>query len=215
LGVDLDRIKFVPRKLGGNSEIRILIAASFREKKGIPYGVDAFGRLTKKHENLRLTIIGDSRGSPEEEKQKEDILAAINKYHLDSCVKLTSYLPYTLFLRELGNHHIFLSPSVRASNGDTEGGAPVSIIEASASGMPILSTTHCDIPEVVINAESGYLVPERNVDALAEKLELLISNSGMWEQMGQKGREHIEKNYNIMTQVQRLEEIYDTVGKRR
>ena len=213
LGVDLDRIKFVPRKPEKNGEIRILIAASFREKKGIHYAVEAFGRVRQKHKSLQLTIIGDSKGSQQEEKEKKNILAVINKYHLDSCVKMMGYQPYPVFLRELGNHHIFLSPSVHASNGDVEGGAPIAIIEASASGMPILSTTHCDIPEVVINRESGYLVSERDVHALSEKLEFLISNSDMWEQMGQKGREHIEKNYNITTQVQRLEEIYDTVVK--
>ena len=94
-------------------------------------------------------------------------------------------------------HHIFLSPSIHASNGDTEGGAPVAIIETSTSGMPIISTYHCDIPEVVIDEKSGYLMPERDVDALAERLEFLITNSGIWKQMGQKGREHIEENYNI------------------
>ncbi len=214
LGVDLDRIKFVPRKPEENGEIRILSVASFREKKGIPYAVEAFGKVREKHENLRLTIIGDSRGSPQEEKEKQSILAAINKYHLNSCVKMMGYQPYSVFLKELSKHHIFLSPSVHASNGDTEGGVPVSIIETSASGMPILSTTHCDIPEVVVDGESGYLVAERNVDALTEKLEFLISNPDIWEQMGQKGREHIEKNYSIMTQVQRLEEIYDMVVKR-
>ena len=213
LGVDLDRIKFVPRKPEENGEIRILIAASFREKKGLPYAVEAFGKVREKHKNLRLTIIGDSRGSPQAEKEKENILAAINKYHLNSCVKMMGYQPYTVFLRELGNHHIFLSPSIHAVNGDFEGGVPVSIIEAAASGMPILSTTHCDIPEVIVDGESGYLVLERNVDALTEKLEFLISNSDMWKQTGQKGREHIEKNYNITTQVQRLEEIYDIVVK--
>lgn len=211
LGIDLDRTKFVPRKLEENGQIRILIAAAFREKKGIPYAVEAFAKVREKCDNLRLTIIGDSRGNPQEEKEKEKILAAINKYHLDSCVKMMGYQPYTAFLRELGNHHIFLSPSVHASNGDIEGGVPVSIIEASASGMPILSTTHCDIPEVVVDGESGYLVPERNVDALTEKLEFLISNSDLWEYIGQKGRQHIEKNYNITGTVQRLEEIYDTV----
>jgi len=77
--------------------------------------------------------------------------------------------------------------------------------------MPVLSTTHCDIPEVVINGESGYLVPEKDVDALAEKLEFLILNPDLWKNMGLSGRKHIEANYDLKKQVKRLEEIYDKI----
>lgn len=215
LGIDLDQIGFVPRELEENGEIRILIAASFREKKGIPYAIEAFGRVRQKHKNLYLTIIGDSTGTPKEEKEKQRILAIIDKHGLDRCVNMMGYQSYPVFLRELRKHHILLAPSVHASDGDTEGGAPVSIIEASASGMPIVSTTHCDIPEVVMDGRTGYLVPERDVDALAAKLEFLVSNPDLWEQMGQKGQEHIEENYNVITQAQRLERIYDSVVKGR
>jgi len=211
LGIDLDRIKFVPRELGKDEEIRILIAGSFREKKGIPYAVEAFGQVREKHKNLELTIIGDSGGAPREEREKQKILATIEKYHLRDRVRLLGYQPHRVFQQELYKHHIFLSPSITASDGDTEGGAPVSIIEASASGMPILSTTHCDIPEVVMDGESGYLVPERDVDALAAKLEILVSNPDLWKQMGQEWRRHIEENYDVKKQVQRLEGIYDEV----
>jgi len=213
LGVDLDQIKFVPRKLDEDEEIKILISSSFREKKGIPYAVEAFGRVKQTYPNLKLklTIIGDSGGSREEEEEKEKIFNMIQKYNLRDCVNILGYQVYSIFLRELYKHHIFLHPSVHASDNDTEGGVPVSIIEASASGMPILSTTHCDIPEVVINEESGYLVSEKDVDALVEKLEFLILNSDLWRNMGLCGREHIRKNYNIKEQVRKLEKIYDKV----
>ena len=209
LGIDLDQIDFVLRKPKEDEEIRILISAHFREKKGIPYAVEAFGRVKQAHPELKLklTIIGDSIGGRREEEEKKKIFKTIQKHNLKDCVNLLGYQPYPVFLRELCRHHIFLHPSVHASDGDTEGGAPVSIIEASASGMPILSTTHCDIPEVVIDGQSGYLVPERDVDALVEKLEFLVFNPEIWEQMGKKGREHVEKNYDVIAQVQRLEEI--------
>ena len=213
LGIDLGKIKFIPRKVGEDKKIRILISASFREKKGIPYAVEAFGRIKQAHPELRLklTIIGDSRGSIEEKNEKKKILNIIQEYNLKDCVAMLGYKPYPVFLRELYKHHIFLHPSIHASDGDTEGGAPVSIIEASASGMPILSTMHCDIPEVVKNGQSGYLVPERGIDDLSKRLEYLVLNPGKWEQMAKNGRIHIEKNYDIKKQVQKLEEIYDKV----
>lgn len=133
-----------------------------------------------------------------EREKKEKILITIKKYELNDCVKMMEYQPHSIFLREVERHHIFLSPSVHAGDGDTEGGIPVSIIEASASGMPILSTNHCDIPrEAVMDGKNGYLVPERNVDALTEKLEFLVSNPSIWEKMGEERRKYVEKNYNI------------------
>ena len=148
LGIDLERIKFVPRKLERSDKICVLIAGSFREKKGIPYAIEAFGRVGQAYPQLKLelTIVGDSTGAPREKEEKDKILMAIKKYRLDDCVRMMGYQPHSVFLREVERHHIFLSPSVHARDGDTEGGVPVSIIEASASGMPILSTNHCDIP---------------------------------------------------------------------
>ena len=215
LGIDLDKIKFIPRKISEDKKIRILIAASFREKKGIPYAIEAFGIVKKAYPNLklRLTLVGDSNGSSKGESEKKKILKMIKKYNLKECVKILGYQPHSILIKEFYKNHIFLHPSVHASSGDTEGGAPVSIIEASASGMPILSTTHCDIPEIVINGKSGYLVPERDIEALVAKLKVFVCNPEKWEEMGKEGSLHIEKNYNIKKQVQRLEEVYDKVLK--
>jgi len=215
LGIDLEAIKFVPRKLEKDEGIRILISASFREKKGISYAVEAFGKVKQSHPELRLklTIIGDSGGSTTGEIEKKKILDIIKKYNLKDYVDMLGYQLYPVFLRELYKHHIFLHPSIHASDGDTEGGAPVSIIEASASGMPILSTMHCDIPEGVKNGESGYLVPERDIGALTERLEFLVYNPEIWAKMGKLGRGHIEKNYDTKKQVKKLEEIYSKILK--
>ena len=79
----------------------------------------------------------------------------------------------------------------------------------SASGMPILSTRHCDIPEVVVDGKSGFLVNERDIDNLTKKLEFLILNPKKWRAMGEYGRRHIETEYDIKKQVNKLEEIYD------
>jgi colanic acid/amylovoran biosynthesis glycosyltransferase len=212
LGVDVDRIKFVPRRLEGD-EFRILIAGNFVEKKGIPYAVEAFGRVKQNNPgiNMKLTIIGDSPATEEGKKEKTKIRNVMQKYSLVECTNMLGYQPHSTFLDEIYNNHIFISPSIHAANRDTEGGLPVAIIEASASGMIVLSTNHCDIPEAVLNGESGYLVPERDVNSLVNKLEYLVSRPDIWESMGKRGRRHIEENYNVITQVQKLEKIYDVV----
>jgi colanic acid/amylovoran biosynthesis glycosyltransferase len=212
LGINLNEIKYIPRKISDkNKEIKLLISASFREKKGIPYAIEACGHIVNNNPNLniKLTVIGDSRGKPEEEKTKQEIFEIIKKYDIEDKITFMGYQPYNIYLNELYNHHIFIHPSIHASNGDSEGGAPVSIIEASASGMPVLSTTHCDIPEVIINGKSGYLVSERSVSALIDKLNQLIFESDSWEEIGVYGRKHIEKEFNIEKQINKLENEYD------
>lgn len=213
LGVDLDTILFAPKKLQPDETIKVLTAASFTEKKGIPYAVEAFGRVKQSNPDLKiqLTVIGDSRGKTEEEKIKKRILDLIQKYAMENHIRLLGYQPYDVWLQELSRSHIFIHPSLQAENGDTEGGAPVSIIEASAAGLPILSTTHCDIPEIVLDRESGYLVPEKDTGALEEKLMFLISHPDIWEKLGRTGRNHIQKEYNIISQSKRLKDIYDQI----
>jgi colanic acid/amylovoran biosynthesis glycosyltransferase len=172
LGIDLERVAYQPRKIGLDGRVAILIASSFREKKGIPYALEAIGRFRMAHPGIqcKITIIGDSSGTESEELQKQSTLQTIQKYRLEDTVRLLGYQTHDVFIEELFEHHIFMAPSVHASDGDTEGGAPVSIIEASASGMPVISTLHCDIPEVILDGESGYLVPERDVDGLRKLL---------------------------------------------
>jgi colanic acid/amylovoran/stewartan biosynthesis glycosyltransferase WcaL/AmsK/CpsK len=212
LGVDLEKIPFKPRKIQENKPIRILVAGTFREKKGIPYAINAVGELRKKHFDVHLTIIGDSTGQKLEEEEKKKIFRAIDKYDLRSKVHLLGFQPQEMLMEQAYNHHIFLSPSVTASNGDTEGGAPVSIIEMVASGMPVISSRHCDIPEAIPENICGLLADERDVDGLVRQLEWLVEHTDQWEALTARGRKHIEENYNARLQGKWLEKIYESLG---
>jgi len=212
IGVDLDKIKFLPRKIGEDRQIKILISARFCEKKGIPFALKAFALVRKENlgVNLMLTIIGDAnKNSSSDCYEKRKIIGLVKEHSLEGNVRFLGFKKYSEFLQELYNHHIFLSPSITAVNGDAEGGAPVSIIEASASGMPVISTLHCDIPEIILNGKSGYLVPEQDIESLKDKLNYLIHNHNEWVKMGLEGRRHIEKYYNIVNNVKKIKELYD------
>jgi colanic acid/amylovoran biosynthesis glycosyltransferase len=69
-------------------------------------------------------------------------------------------------------------------------------MDGQAAGLPVLSTRHSGIPEVVPDGQSGFLVPERDVPALAERLLFLVTHPDRWPEMGRAGRRHIEQNYN-------------------
>lgn len=197
LGVSVRSIRFVPRTIDENGPLRILIAGTFREKKGIPDALEAIGRLRRYHPNVLVTIIGDSTGKSREEAEKRRIAEVIAQYDLGHVVTLLGFQPHARLFEEAYKHHVFLSPSVTASDGDTEGGAPVTLIEMAATGMPIVSTTHCDIPEVVLHGESGLLCPERNPTALAEALLMIANDPQYLPNMGLRGRQHIEAHFDL------------------
>ncbi len=210
LGVDVDNIHFQTRSRQSDEPLKILMAATFTAKKGFPDGVEAVGRLYHEHGiPIQLTMIGDARATQKDQQEKERILATLDKWKLRSFTRLLGYQPYDTLFKEAYQHHIFLSPSRMAPDGDTEGGAPVSLIDMQATGMPVVSTTHCDIPEVVQHGRAGFLSPEGDIDSLVQNLYQLAQNSHHWADIGTAGRQHIEKEYNTRIQGQRLAAIYE------
>ena len=104
--------------------------------------------------------------------------------------------------------HLFVLPSVTAADGNQEG-VPVVLMEAQASGLPVVSTLFTGVPEVVADGKSGFLVSERDVSALAEKLEYLIDHPDLWPKMGRAGSNLVEENYNIKKLNLKLVKIFE------
>lgn len=202
LGAEMSKIEFRPRVLD-DGPVRVLMAAAFVEKKGFVDGIHAFAKASRSR-SMELTIIGDGPLRPQ-------IEAAIAEERLEN-VRLLGYQPYAVLMAEAERAHIFMHPSVTAANGDTEGGAPVCLIDMQASGLPVISTTHADIPEVVIDGRTGLLVPEHDIDGLAERLNYLVDHPQTWSVMGAAGRAHVQKEYDIAEQRRKLEIIYDRLS---
>jgi colanic acid/amylovoran biosynthesis glycosyltransferase len=96
---------------------------------------------------------------------------------------------------------------VTTENGDQEG-IPVALMEALSQGLPVLSTQHSGIPELVQDGKFGFLVPERDVDALAEKLEYLIEHPELWPKMGRAGRDYVARHHDINRLNDQLVNLY-------
>ncbi len=209
LGVDLDRFPFRVRSLSPGEPLRVLITGSFREKKGIPDAMDALGRLHRSGIPFEVTVIGDAGGLPRGIEEKKRILAAVARNGLEERIRFLGYQPYGVFIEEAYRHHVFLSPSATASDGDTEGGVPVSILEMAATGMPVVTTTHCDIPYALGGLDGGgFFASERNPAALAEHLTWLFERPDGWEAPVSRIRAHLEAEYDWRVVGRRLLENY-------
>jgi len=110
-------------------------------------------------------------------------------------------------LRLYQEAHVFLLPSVTAADGDMEG-VPVVLMEALATGMPAVASNHSGISEVIIDGQTGFLVPERDVDALAEHVQYVLDNPQLWPGTGRRGRNLVEEQYDISKLNRKLESIY-------
>lgn len=199
IGVNLD--EFTPTKRNNKTEkVRLLSVARLVEKKGLYFSISAFSYISKNYPNVEYDIVGDGE-LREPLKELVDLLGIEGRvqFHGDKTKKeiITFY----------DRSDIFVLPSITGSDGNTEGQGLV-LQEAQAMELPIVSTWHNGIPEGVQDGITGYLVPEKDIQKLADKIELLIKNSQLRQEMGKKGRKFISNNFNNATLGKKLETIY-------
>ena len=200
MGVDTSRFLFTPRKPREDGKVRILTIARLVEKKGVQYGIQALAKVLKKYPHLEYKIAGDGPS-------KTELKSLIDGLNVNGHVKLLGWKRHEEIVELMRNADILLAPSVTGKDGDQEG-IPVVLMEALAQGLPVLSTQHSAIPELVQDGKFGLLVPERDVDALAEKLEYLIEHPERWSEMGRAGRDYVTIYYNIDKLNDQLANLY-------
>lgn len=200
IALHLVNYKFKPRIWDGKRPIRLLFVGRFVEKKGLEYAIRALGKI-KRGYCFQFRIIGG--GSLEER-----LHALSSNLGLSEKIVWLGIQAHRRVIEEIQSCDILIQPSVTAHNGDSEGGAPTIILEAQACGLPVISTTHADIPYIVCPNESALLSPERDVNSLANNISHLLDNSESWHRMGKIGREHVEKFHDIRKEVIALENIY-------
>jgi len=207
VGVRVEDFVFQERKLNPGEPMRVITIARFVEKKGLEYSLRAIAEVQKRRGGIKYDLIGDGplRGQIEK---------LIGELQLEEVVKLHGYCEGKRVHELMAQAHILLLSSVTAADGDQEC-TPVSLMDAQAAGMPVLSTRHSGIPEVVRDGQSGFLVPERDVPALAERLIYLADHPQLWLEMGRAGRKHVESTYNCKTLSHQLVQIYqETISQR-
>jgi colanic acid/amylovoran biosynthesis glycosyltransferase len=209
LGVDLERISFAPRSWAPGEPLRILMAAAFRQKKGLPYALRALAELLRVRPELdvQVTVVGDASQDAGEQAEKRLIVEAAGLLGPER-VRFVGFQPHDRLFELARDHHVFLSPSVVADDGDTEGGAPVGIIELAAAGLAVVSTTHCDIPNVLQGPAAALLASEKDIQGLAQRLDWLTTHRDEWNALVHTVRNDLEQRFDSRRQAQALAEHY-------
>lgn len=200
MGIDAGHFAYLERRPAPDEPVRLVTICRLVEKKGVEYGIRAAARLTAEGRRVRYAIVGDGP-------LRDDLERLARELQLGETVTFLGAQEHDAVLAALQNSHIALAPSVTGRDGDQEG-IPVSLMEAMATGMPVVSTTHSGIPELVQDGVSGLLVPERDDTALAAALARLIDRPAAWPDMGRAGRRQVLEHFDIATLNDRLVERF-------
>jgi colanic acid/amylovoran/stewartan biosynthesis glycosyltransferase WcaL/AmsK/CpsK len=160
------------------------------EKKGIEFALRALGQLSNSNPRLdwAYTVIGGGE-------LLADLKQLAKSLDIADRVIFLGARPHSEVKQRLREAHVFLLPSVTAHDGDVEG-IPVSLMEAMAAGLTVVSTYHSGIPELIEDQKTGFLVPERDVEALARKLLWIAENPTECEHIALAARRKIEADFN-------------------
>ncbi len=192
----IDPARFLPtiRNSGQLVAVGRLVA-----KKAPHITIAAFGKISSKFPDARLDIIGDGPLFDKCQAQIEE-LGLVEK------IKLHGRQSHAVVSEMMGKASGFLQHSVTAASGDVEG-MPVSILEAMACALPVVSTRHSGIQEAVLHGETGLLVDEMDLDAMAEAIALILSAPEKAKTMGHAARKRVIERYTQEKTSERLRSI--------
>jgi colanic acid/amylovoran biosynthesis glycosyltransferase len=203
VGIDIESYAFKKySSVPPDNPIRILTVSRLVEEKGISDGLSAIHQLV--HERgltqIQYDIIGDGP-------LREELEVLVAKLNLKDNVHFLGYAVQESVIRMLNESHIFFLPSIAEA-------LPVVLMEAQSVGLPVVATDVGSVREVVLDGQSGFIVPSKDIKAMSDRLEHLIRYPQEWEEMGRKGHQHIKDHYSIKVLNLRLVDLFKRLLKK-
>ncbi|MFH1403622.1 MAG: glycosyltransferase [Candidatus Altiarchaeota archaeon] len=203
MGVDLDKFRYRGVVYEPGGRLRLITVGRLTDKKGYKYSIRAVGKLVSEGRDVEYTIVGDGDG-------RRVLESLVSELCLEGRVRFEGKASHDEVAGMMNEADVFVLASHMSKLGDEEG-IPSAIKEASAIGLPVVATLHGGIPEIIEDGVNGLLVPERDADAIAERIAYLMDNPGIWEGMCIKAREVVEEKYDIRKLSERLVRIYESI----
>lgn len=179
----------------------ILHVARLVEMKGTRYLISAFKLLQIRHPDARLVIIGDGP-------LRHSLCRLVEALELSDSVRFLGALPFTQIVMWMRRAAMLVLPSILTASGRVEGLGMV-LLEAAATGVPVVGSHVGGIPEAVIDGETGFLVPARDPEALSRRMSDLLDEPLLRHRMGGRARAFVEQHFDANRQNDKLEAYYD------
>lgn len=207
-GINTQRFRFDERSYETKSCFNILCIGSLEPKKGQQHLVRAAAELRAQGVNAKIILVG--RGDLENE-----IKETIDRENLHERVELVGYVPHLSerLMQYYRDADIFVHFSSTQPDGDKEG-IPGTIVEAMASGLPIVTTRHAGIPEVITDGVHGILLDERDTAGIVPAIRQLLTDVQLRRQLGTAAAQRALNELDVRTKTLQLEEIYDSLTKK-
>lgn len=173
-----------------------LAVGRFVDKKAPHLTISAFAQMHAAYPSARLRMIGDG---PLWNECRE----LAKRLGVAEAVEFLGTQPHAIVGREMNQARCFVQHSVEAPSGDCEG-TPVGILEAGGSGLPVISTRHSGIPDMVIEGETGFLVDEGDVTGMAQHMLRIAEDAVLAERLGQTARKRIEDHFSLAGTISAL-----------
>lgn len=200
-GVPLKEFPFVQREAPVDGKWRLLQACRLIPKKGVATTLCAFAIFQKEFPNAELCIAG--KGPLQA--HLEELAAELG---IASKVHFQGFLSQQELMELYATSHIFLHPSETPPDQNQEG-IPNSVLEAMSTGLPVAATRHGGIPEAVEHGRGGFLVDERDFEALAARIKEIARSPHAFREMGLLGSEYVAAHFEQSAQIAQLEANYD------
>ncbi len=195
IGVDLAR--FSPAPVAAREPV-VLGVGRFVEKKGFEFLIDAMAEVQRRSPDTKLVLIGSG---PLGGHLRRRASSALRSFEIFGPCHSEAVRDWMRRARVLA------VPSVTSDSGDTEG-LPIALVEALASGLPVVATRHAGIPEAVSDRRTGFLVAERDSSTLASRILDLLHDDAAWTTFSAASRQAAEREFDLATQTRKLETIY-------
>ena len=207
LGIEIDKIPFVVREKSPG-RLRLLQAATIVEKKGYMNTLEAFRLASHSCPDIHLTIAG--------EQVDKKLVRSMRQYIADHCMEnqitWLDFVDNRQFYRFLEGFEVFIHPSCYAADRDCEGGAPIVLLDAQATGLPVIATTHCDIPAEVLHEHTGLLAPESDIVTLAAHIgRFYHMGNTEYQKFSRNARHHVEHKFDVNQTAPQLQNLYKEV----
>jgi glycosyltransferase involved in cell wall biosynthesis len=199
-GIPLDEFPFRERTFPENNEWRFVQACRLIEKKGLPGALRAFAIFQKQYPQATFTIAGEGP-------MLGELQELAHELKIDNRVSFAGFVSQEQLREIFYASHIFLHPSETGPDGNQEG-VPNSMLEAMATGLPVFATRHGGIPEAIEHGVSGMLVPEHDVEALAQTLLDAGQDRQRLAELARNGAQSVRQKFDLRAQARRLEDIY-------
>jgi glycosyltransferase involved in cell wall biosynthesis len=200
IGVDCQAIR--PRDAGEETPT-VLHVARLVPVKGTSTLIRAFAAVAARRPDLQLVIIGDGP-------RKRALEGLARSLGMAERIRFLGALAHAEVMAWMRRALLLALPSVRTAGGRVEG-LGMALLEAAATGLPVVASNLGGIPECVIDGRTGLLVPERDAGALAGRMEDLLGDPAARRGMGRAARALVEQRFDLRRQTATLESLYDSV----